>query len=745
MPTKIEELQASSPAYQAMPTGEFARRMYDKYYADKMSYGEFAQKTGAPNDFAGVTAEVKPSFSGVSADVDTSAEKVQKTADTGIARLIKGEPQQRGNEFTRIIGDLGAREVLQGAYGTYGALGGDAINQFVLDPLSEATGGAINLGTNGRSYRQLASDAADQMGMRRPDTPTARVMADIGEGLSGTALTMGAGAVAAKAPGLMGQVGKFFMADPKFQLASAALGSGAASVARESGASEGNQLLAGLVGGLSPAALRVTGGEVLRRAVRGSSPDATRETIENFRAAGTVPTVGQATQSRGAQAIESMLSATPGGAGRIAKKAAQEAEEVSAKMDDIGLGLAGRQVSGEQAGRSIEKGLATFKRSTQAMRDALYWQVDKLIPPGTATPMANTTAMLKRLTTPNPGARQTTGAMINSKIAQLAENIETDLLASGNRTLPYTALKEIRTRIGEEIADNILTVDRPTAQYKQLYGALSRDMDDVARAQGPQAAAAAKRATNYYRVSEQRMEQLERVIQKNGGPEQIFNAAFSGTKDGATTLRTVVKSLPDESRRDLTAAFVRRLGRAISSQQNDAGDAFSMGTFLTNWNKISPEARSALFDVHGPEFRRNMDRIAAVASNIRDGSKVYANSSGTSGRSALIGSTVGAGFTAGGLALTGNFKGAAAVVAATAMSALGANKAARMMTDPDWVAFLARNTSMPLAAIPAQAQVLRQMAEKKDDPSYAELANLLEEQAKSSISEQGDNRGNNGQ
>lgn len=110
------------------------------------------------------------------------------------------------------------------------------------------------------------------------------------------------------------------------------------------------------------------------------------------------------------------------------------------------------------------------------------------------------------------------------------------------------------------------------------------------------------RANNYYKMSASRLDQLERVVDKNGGPEKVYAAAMSGTKDGGTTLRAVMQALDQEGQRAVTGAVLKRMGLASAGQQGAEGAEFSAQTFLTNWNKLSPEARRALFDRYGPSF-----------------------------------------------------------------------------------------------------------------------------------------------
>jgi len=194
--------------------------------------------------------------------------------------------------------------VLQGAYGLYGALGGDALNHYVLDPLDRAlfqperklsdlvTGqqprGRSFFGTGGRSYRDAASQLADDLGMRKPETARERVISDIGEGLTGTALTMGVGGLlnqgrnVATNPTIANRVGGLLTAQPTLQTISTATGSGAAAIAREKGYGPGTQLAAGLVGGLAPGGISAGTAASTRALVRGRSGVNMQRTIEDF-------------------------------------------------------------------------------------------------------------------------------------------------------------------------------------------------------------------------------------------------------------------------------------------------------------------------------------------------------------------------------------------------------------------------------------------------------------------------------
>lgn len=610
---------------------------------------------------------------------------------------------------------LAARSMLQGGGSLVGMLGGDAINALVADPIERAvTGNDVQT----TPMRDRAAGLADRLGLPTPQTSGQRIASDVGEALTGAAGTMGIGSALSAGAGLVptvsSRLGQLLTTQPALQAVSATTGAAAAGATREGGGSRLQQLGAGLLGGLSPGAASGSLSALMRGAIRGGDGAQMQRTAQDFAALGASPSVGQASGNRLVQGAENLLAGGPTSAGVMNRFAERQAEDIGEGLQGIATGLS-RRPSGESAGRAIADGVDTFRGNARAQQRALYWQADRHIPDATPVPTQHAWQEVVRLTSPIAGAQATTGALIHPRIAQLRQNLEQDLAANGG-TLPYSALRAIRSQIGEQISDFSMTPDAPTRQLRQLYGALSRDMEAAAAAAGPQASAAARRANTYTRTLNDRLEDVQRVVDKNGGPEAVFNAAMSGTRDGGTTLRKVMQSLPAESQRSVTAAVIRRMGMATPGAQDATGDVFSAATFLTNWNRVSPEAKRALFDRHGQGFARDMDRVARVASNIKEGSKVFANPSGTANRAAAM--TYGAALV--GSMFTGGTGG-------LVVSGLAANGAARWLTNPRAVSWLARTTELPRGSIPGTINAMRTEGNREQDEALLELAAELEQ------------------
>jgi len=229
---------------------------------------------------------------------------------------------------------LSARNVVEGTGDLVGIVADPFIHAYNWLGEKGPTTKSLITGVPERRWERQATTregwgrALDSMGVPRAETASERVQADVGRALTGTALTMGAGTLlnagrsAVTNPTVANRVGEFLTAQPTLQTISSATGSGAASIAREKGYGPGVQLAAGLVGGVAPGGISAATAATTRGLVRGRSGARLDQTIKDFGASGTVPTVGQATQGRFARGLEQTLSRIPGGAGTIATKAA---------------------------------------------------------------------------------------------------------------------------------------------------------------------------------------------------------------------------------------------------------------------------------------------------------------------------------------------------------------------------------------------------------------------------------------
>ncbi len=641
----------------------------------------------------------------------------------------QAQPQRSLTESAvRGVG-IGTRGLVQGLVD----LPATVTDNLVAKPVN-AVLDAVRGKDNGPRMQMLGEAANNLMtkaGLPVAENASERVVQDINRGGASAVAGIATGAGLANATGGVAQaVGKTLSAAPLSQVASGAAGQGAASVTRENGGGAGAQLVANVAGSLAPSVLPFAGQAAVRGALRGGEAGRQRvaENIKVFEeAAGTTPTLGQATQSRTLQAAETGLSNVIGGSGLMARRAEAQSKALEDSVQRLSQELA-PNATGWGAGEAITKGVNAFKESVKTTQKQLYGDLDKFIPADAPVSVSRTQEALKALNEGIEGAPNLSQFFRNAKIGNIERAMLKDVegatlakIAPGMSStgvtptagqLPYQAIQKLRTLVGQEIAENSLTSDVPRSKWRALYAALSDDLGTAAEAAGPQAQQAWNRANQYTRGSMQRLDQLESIVNREA-PERIFKAATSGLSDGGTQIHRLMKSMPEENRREVAAAVLQRLGRAKNGQQNEMGDAFSSETFLTNLAAMSGPARMALFANSGfPGLRQRIETMGKMAANRREGSQVFANPSGTARQ---VGLGAGAMSLLHGIA-TGN----AAQILGTLAIPAGAAVAARYATNPKNVRKLAERVEMSDAAAPSLVSAaLRAERERQEKTSGA--------------------------
>lgn len=277
--------------------------------------------------------------------------------------------------------------------------------------------------------------------------------------------------------------------------------------------------------------------------------------------------------------------------------------------------------------------------------------------------------------------------------------------------LTFEAARALRTHIGEALrGGNDLERSVGKGRLKAIYGALSRDLDSAVEQMGPEAAYAWNRANKYKAASEERIAAtFSKLLGDKVTPEQAYSRLLGmGAADGARadlgTMRRVFTALPSDERATVAASMIRRLGRASAGAQSAEGAEFSASTFLTNWNRMAPEAREII-------ARNGLDdgvagqltKLAAVAERAK-AAGLDRNHSNTAGTVATMVLAV----------LSGSAVGAAK----TAAVAGGAYLGARWMTSADGLHALNR------AIATGKDDGIRALA-KGDGPLAVGASNLL--------------------
>lgn len=509
---------------------------------------------------------------------------------------------------------------------------------------------------------------------------------------------------------------------------SAAAGSAASEGTKAAGYGPVAQTAAGLLGG-SGAAMGAGLAGATRAIARGGADGqaAMQSRLADAASSGTNLDAGQATGSKLLQYLTGASSKLWGGS-PIEKNAESQSHAIGSYVDHIVENLSGPSTpSPMSAGDAITKGIGTnqapgtaFGNMRKAER-AAYDKVDQMVPPDHPVDVSSTLAKLASLTKPTPGAQKTTGSLIPSQISEMYENMLDDVTANGaaaTPNLPYKAATALKEHLGNSI-DWGFSPSNPKANgaLKQIHSTLKDDIDNGAAAVSPQAEQAVKDARALYAKNQETRESLQPIIDRAGGPEAVYQAATNGTKLGATKIQQVMTAIKPDQQNLVRATVLDRLGRATPSAQNAQGTAFNPGTFLTNWNKLDPNAKDALFGAGGTtgSLRNNLDSLSRTISNIRSGTKLR-NPSGT-------GEAVGhgAGMIALWEGLTHALAGHPGTLAATGGGFVANNILARSLTNPKVVGWLAKSTKAPISSLPNAVNQLS----KVNDPDAQALASYL--------------------
>lgn len=549
---------------------------------------------------------------------------------------------------------------------------------------------------------------ADKAGFAKPETPGERVYSRTVEAVPSAALVP-------EAPIAAG--------------VSSALGGGASQAVKEAGGSPLLQAGAGLAAGSLPVA-GAAGASAARALVHGGEGgrQAMLDRLADAKSAGTTLSAGQAGGSSVAQYLEGAISKLWGGhpVNKLAEKQTQEiGGSVGRIVDNLSQGQA---VSPMGAGSAIVKGIGDKKvpgtalGNMHAAEGAAYDKLDSLIPHDTKFDASGTLASAIQNGTQN-------GVVpVPAQLSKIRQNLQTKIDANSEPTgfegvanapapapkLSYGDLRALKTEIGNSVDWGFAPTD-PTAnaKLKTLYGAIKGDLKAGATNHSPEAAQAQSTADALYEKNSGIRESLTPIIDRAGGPEAVYQAATNGTKQGATKIGEVMGSIAPEHQNIVRATVLDKIGKPSGAQ--DA--AFNANTFLTNWNKIDPSAKDALFGTDGTpgSLRGSLDSLTRTMGNISKGTKLR-NPSGTA-----AGYAHGAGLAAAFEGIKNALAGHPAALASSIGAVSANNLLSRALTNPKTVDWLARTTKAPTSSLPNAVNQLK----KSDDPDAQALSHLF--------------------
>lgn len=305
--------------------------------------------------------------------------------------------------------------------------------------------------------------------------------------------------------------------------------------------------------------------------------------------------------------------------------------------------------------------------------------------------------------------------------AKVLNRIPALLDETGN--VSYPRLKIFRTTLGQKLSSPSLMGDERAA-LKKIYGSISEDMKAAIVANGGEKGLQAfNKANNAFARSQELLEKSINPLIEAKTPESVYSLALSGSKQGGSNIKPIMIALNPTQKDFVRGTIVKKMGTQNTGLQDATGEVFSPNKFLTEWNKLSPEARKNVFT---PDQAKAIDSLNKAIASIKETSKI-ANKSNTVPGLTWAGLGVGV--------------AASPITALTAAkTVVGARISAELFANPNFVRWLAKAPKVQPKELPKYISELSVItaanpAIREDVADYLKSIMVDDAQAEENLSE----------
>jgi hypothetical protein len=345
-------------------------------------------------------------------------------------------------------------------------------------------------------------------------------------------------------------------------------------------------------------------GKIVQAVDKFVNPNIDKVALKEAQDLGIKPTLGQVSNNNTVKYAEAGLEKIPGSAGSIQKARDETFNKIKDQIKNIAPVT---PLSNQEASELLQKGatnqVGKFKEVSAKIFNRLDRYVSKDQPistNNTITTIHNTLDSLPREVAASARAR-------SDSAFGIIDDLNKDIEANGGK-LDYRTAKYYRSEIGSQLNQKAIIGDTNTGQLKQLYGSLSEDMSQAFKDKSPQAAMAFKNANDFYSKGLTEIEDRLGKLINNKDPDRVFSYALSGTKEGGTKIKSIIKTLKPQDQELLRSSVINRFGFDTTTNQ------FSPNQFVKNYQVLSPEARGAIFN---SEQRVQLDKLSNVINRIK--------------------------------------------------------------------------------------------------------------------------------
>jgi hypothetical protein len=365
------------------------------------------------------------------------------------------------------------------------------------------------------------------------------------------------------------------------------------------------------------------------------SGNASTPLVDAYQRLGIDPVLlGDVTGNPTARLAQAYSSKSPGGAAVVNPVEQRVVGQFHDAVENTAQGL-GRSVDAQGAGQVLQDAARNWKDVTfPAREDAAYQPVNQRMA-GEQVDPAEYRASLSTLTSKLAALPETQKALLPPRIQTLLDAINKD--APPGTTISWQTAQDLRSAIGRMMGVPEIVQSVGRDQLKAAYGGIARDMGQAADTAG---VGDAFRAANAVSVAGHSFIEgpLAKVISKNNAAQETIpaeKAAAAVLSGGDTTLQAMRQELPGATD-ELAGLKLRDMMRATPGAAGATGQETSVGSFLTNLNKLrqtAPNGTKALFS--DPAVAQKLDDLATVADSMKETAK-RANTSNTQPNLALM-------------------------------------------------------------------------------------------------------------
>jgi hypothetical protein len=404
------------------------------------------------------------------------------------------------------------------------------------------------------------------------------------------------------------------------------------------------------------------------------------------------PTAGAVTEGRGVGVIEKALDQAAASATRMRNQINEVIDGAQAAAERLASKI-GTPRSQQGAGQAMQDAAQSALERFSAQQSKLETELGEKIGEDTLFSIDSIRGFYNELASMGQSMPRFTKRAFGD-VKEILDDLIFDAAANGGR-IPYRDFRRVRSVFGERMAD--MNEGAKRSMWKRMYAHMTDDLKFGADSLGH--GKMFDDAVGFTRGFKQEYDDFLNKIIDYDAPEAGYRFLIRSRQDGGTYFAKLQEQFTKEEWKDVSATIIQKMG--YKNFGNEADEAFSVATFLTNWQSISKEAKATLFlgIRNGPTLQKNLDGLVegfeAIAANARLAG--HSNTGAVTHTLNLM-NALGGNFTKvvlGATALSGNLP--------TAIGGLGAafvggvvtpNVSARLITSPVFVKWLAEGAAV---------------------------------------------------